>query len=82
MSDKNITVGEKHMSVTGRPMELKYIAEALYAYAESKGMDLPKTLGDLAYAMNAEYQCFHGLDEHDWDWTPEEKEELGLGEFD
>lgn len=73
-----ICVQEKSWSMTGPPEQLKMVAEALDFYARAMNTELPKSLGDLCYNINAEYQTFNGLDQDDWDFTDEDKEELGI----
>lgn len=73
---------EKHLAVEAPPEIAKLMAEALYEFAEKRAMDLPKTLGDWCYNANATYQTHNGLDEDDWEFTGEDKYNLGLEETD
>lgn len=71
-------VYEKHIAVEAPPEVLKMMAEALYEYAENHNTELSKTLGDWCYNANATYQTYNELDQDDWSFTDEDKEELGL----
>lgn len=71
---------EKHIAVEAPPEIAKLMAEALYEYSEKRALDLPKTLGDWCYNALASYQTYNELGEDDWEFTEEDKEELGLSE--
>jgi len=71
-------VFEKSLSVEGDPKQLKLIAEAVYEYHINRGIDMPKVVGDLCFNINSTYQEFNHLDPDNWDFTQEDKDELGL----
>lgn len=47
--------------------DLKDLAEQLNEMSKESGMDLPKHLSDTCFAIETDYQAYHGLDENCWD---------------
>lgn len=47
--------------------ELREFSEELGQLAKDSGSDLSKHLNDACFAIDCDYQAFHGLDEDNWD---------------
>ena len=77
MSD--IKVSEHHLLIKADPLRLKIIAEAIGDYqGKHEALSDDTTLCDFRFNMETEYQRWYSLDEDDYDYTEEHKEELGI----
>ena len=76
---KTLEVREHHMKVEADPLRLKIIAEALGQYMD-KHTQLADdtTLRDFVFNMETAYQKWYAMDEDDWGYTEEHKEELAI----
>ena len=70
-------IEEHHMKLEGDPLRVKIIAEALGEYVSKHNID-DTTLCDFNFNMETAYQAEHGLDQDDWDYTKEDREELNI----
>jgi hypothetical protein len=81
IEQRPIVVREHHMKLQTDPLRLKIIAEALGEYiGKHDQLADDTTIRDFAFNMEAEYQRWYALDEDDWGYTEEHKEELGIHE--
>ncbi len=76
---KNLHISEHHLSIKADPLRLKIIAEAIGEYqGKHEALSDDTTLCDFRFNMETAYQRWYSLDEDDYDYTEEHKEELGI----
>jgi len=72
-------IQEHDLILEGDPMRIKIISEALAWYRFKHGsLNDDTTLCDFNFNMETAYQSEYNLDQDDWDYTKEHREELGL----
>ena len=69
-------VHEHSLILSADPYRMKVIAEAISEYVTKHQLEDDTTLNDFRYNMEASYQSFYDLDQDDWDFAPEHKEQI------
>jgi len=81
MSKKIMVVREHHLKLEADLLRLKIIAAAIGEYAgKHDGLMDDTTLGDFRFNMETAYQRWFSLDQDDWGYTKEHREEIGIDE--
>ena len=70
-----LEVREHQLHLVADPLRMKIIAEAVGKYMDEHSFE-DTTLSDFRYNMEASYQSFYSLDQDDWDFVPEHKEQV------
>jgi len=79
MREKTLEVQEHHLKLQADPLTLKIISEAVGNYMDTHELtEYKQTLSDFRFNMEKVYQRWYALDQDDWGYTEEHKEELAI----
>jgi len=80
MTDKKypdlMMVAEHGLELTADPFRMKLIAEAISEYVTNHQLEDDTTLNDFRYNLETAYQNYYNLDQDNWDYIEEHREEV------
>ena len=69
-------VAEHGLELTADPFRMKLIAEAISEYVTNHQLEDDTTLNDFRYNLETAYQNYYNLDQDNWDYIEEHREEV------